>query len=573
MQHVKLRWLRIFNFSLVGVTVLLFVVYILFQQLNVSAATEAKWGITPTVLAIGVFHAFFVIISDRFFLRRYPWLITLISMALYAFLNASIIESSGNTNVVYRITYGMLVFCMGMNGPFAPLTAVIFTWMLLIFTVTGIATPTNASLTFNIIVDICLSIAGFLGWFIFRRYYVPRDDKETKELVGTLEQEQLKSDVILESITDGVMIISPEGTVQNLNQSSATLLGWSRDEATNLDYRSLFGVESEKGTAESQADQDAITQSTKTNKPVQKVSLLKTHHGRNIYVDIVASPIQISALSGEKTATKKTVGVVAVLRDVDVQKRQEQQRSDFISTASHEMRTPVASIQGFIELALNEKVATVDPKAREYLQKAQEATQHLGDLFQDLLTVSKSDDGRLVSNPQLVDVNEFLAAAVDQNTVEAEKKQLKLTADTEAPNGKSVKPLLYINADPDRLSEVISNLLENAIKYTTKGVITVGATVTEKGVVIRISDTGAGIATEDIPHLFQKFYRTDNTATREVGGTGLGLYISKQIVELMGGRIWVESTLGAGSTFYIELPRVSPEQLVTIRQAQADKAQ
>ncbi|MBP9739033.1 PAS domain S-box protein [Candidatus Saccharibacteria bacterium] len=573
MQHVKLRWLRIFNFSLIGVTVLLFVVYILFQQLNVSAATEAKWGITPTVLAIGFIHAVFVVISDRFFLKRYPWLTTLISMALYAFLNASIIESSGNTNVVYRITYGMLVFCMGLNGPFAPLTAVIFTWMLLIFTVTGIATPTNASLTFNIIVDICLTVAGFMGWYVFRRYYVPRDDKETKELVGTLEQEQLKSDVILESITDGVMIISPEGTVQSLNRSGATLLGWSRDEATNLDYRSLFSVEAEKGANEAQANQDAITQSANTNRPVQKVSLLKTHHGRNIYVDIVASPIQTATTPFEKTEEKKTVGVVAVLRDVDIQKRQEQQRSDFISTASHEMRTPVASIQGFIELALNEKVATIDPKAREYLQKAQEATRHLGDLFQDLLTVSKSDDGRLVSNPQLINVNEFLADEVEQNIIKAEKKQLKITTDAEALNGKSVKPLLYINADPDRLSEVISNLLENAIKYTEKGVITVGATLTDRGVVIRVSDTGAGIATEDIPHLFQKFYRTDNSVTREVGGTGLGLYISKQIVELMNGRIWVESALGTGSTFFVELPRVSPEQIAVLKQAQADKAQ
>ena len=247
-----------------------------------------------------------------------------------------------------------------------------------------------------------------------------------------------------------------------------------------------------------------------------------------------------------------------MLRDVDEQKRQEQQRSDFISTASHEMRTPVASIQGFIELALNPKVAVIDEKARGYLVKAQDATKHLGELFQDLLTVSKSDDGRLANNPEVIEVGALLKELVEQNRMVAEKKNLKVVLDNGAADAKTVAPLMYVNADPERLREIFTNLFDNAVKYTSTGIITVGASLKEQGVVIRVADTGMGIPAEDIPHLFQKFYRTDNSATREIGGTGLGLYICKQIVEMMGGKIWVESTPGAGSTFFVEIPRVSP---------------
>jgi signal transduction histidine kinase len=131
---------------------------------------------------------------------------------------------------------------------------------------------------------------------------------------------------------------------------------------------------------------------------------------------------------------------------------------------------------------------------------------------------------------------------------------------------KVVRPLYYTQADPDRLREVITNLFDNACKYTDQGKISLGLTGNDSVVQLYIRDTGAGIPPEDIPHLFQKFYRVDNSATRTIGGTGLGLFISRKIVELYQGRIWVESTIGKGSTFYINLPRLTTqkaEQLMT----------
>lgn len=127
-------------------------------------------------------------------------------------------------------------------------------------------------------------------------------------------------------------------------------------------------------------------------------------------------------------------------------------------------------------------------------------------------------------------------------------------------NSKAIRPLYYTYADPARIQEVTNNLIDNAIKYTEAGKVTIGLTGDRNVVQIFIKDTGMGIEAEDIPHLFQKFYRVDNSATRTTSGTGLGLFICRKIVELYKGQIWVQSKKGQGSTFYINLPRLDSSQ-------------
>ena len=138
---------------------------------------------------------------------------------------------------------------------------------------------------------------------------------------------------------------------------------------------------------------------------------------------------------------------------------------------------------------------------------------------------------------------------------------------------KSSNRFFYTYIDPDRLREVIGNLIDNAIKYTTEGGIAVDITSDEHNVTISVKDTGVGIPKEDISHLFQKFYRVDSSFTREVGGTGLGLYISRKIIEDSGGQVWVESELGKGSTFFVQIPRISNEKASFLQQQQAPAQQ
>lgn len=125
---------------------------------------------------------------------------------------------------------------------------------------------------------------------------------------------------------------------------------------------------------------------------------------------------------------------------------------------------------------------------------------------------------------------------------------------------KNIIPVFLVNLDNDHIREVMDNLIENAIKYTPKGEIVVDITGDDENIVVSIKDSGIGIPVEDMPHLFQKFYRVNNKDTQEIGGTGLGLYLSRRLVELMGGRIWAESVYGQGTTFFVELPRVNNQE-------------
>ena len=579
MQHVKISWLRRLNYSLVGVTVLLFTVHIIFNAISVSQAVKAHWGITSLILTFGVVHAIYVIISDRLTMERYPWATTFVSFLIYAFMNASIIEASGNTNVIYRLSYIVLVFLMGMIGSITPFTAVFITWLVLLLSIAGIATPTKASLTFNLAIDSLLTVAGLAGWFIFKRYYVGGGNIETEKLAGILKEEQFKSSIILESITDGVIIINPKGTIQIMNKSASDMLGWEQDEATGIDYEMLLKPAEETAAKKDDSKKTAIALSLETGKPVQKIGLFKTHTKETLYLDIVASPI-VKNKDGSHDATNLS-GIVAVLRDVSDARAEEHRRADFVSTASHEMRTPVAAIEGYLALALNDRVSKIDGKARGYLEKAHESTQHLGKLFQDLLTSTKAEDGRLTDHPSIIEMSSFTEKAAEDLRFTAEKKGLHMqfvmgthegetvNATRGASSTKVVKPLYYVHADPERLREVITNLFDNAVKYTESGTISLGLTGNAEVIQISVNDTGPGIPASDIPHLFQKFYRVDNTATRTIGGTGLGLFICAKIIEMYNGRIWVESQLGKGSTFYINLPRVSQNKLASI---QADDA-
>jgi PAS domain S-box-containing protein len=537
--------------------------------------TASSWS-SFAIIALSILLMVYVLIFMQRQLDIYPDLPHIVIVCLSGAIIALATQVDNNTYTIIYISYIIFMFFAALASVIPVITTTILTFLALIISTYG-NTSNHAMGDVNAhIIEMLYVVGGMVsglaGWLLFKRYYMMPNNINT--LSQLLDQEKLKSNVILESIDDGVMVMNIKGTVEIMNNSAAELLGWSREEAIKLDYRSLIQLTHDNDT-EKQPELSSIDICMQTNKASQKISLLETKNKRRVYIDIVTSPITENYKTEDGSSTTRTVGIIAVLRNVDKQKREEEQRSDFISTASHEMRTPIASIQGFIELASNPKVSTIDAKAKDYLAKAHEATVHLGTLFQDLLTVARSEDGRLANHPTVIDISSLLQTLAEQNTMSATKKGLRLVLETNSNDGgnKTISPLLYVYVDQERLRELVSNLIENAIKYTPSGLITVGASMKERSVVIRVSDTGIGIAEEDIPHLFQKFYRTDNTATRAIGGNGLGLYICKQLTEMLGGKIWVESTLGAGSTFYVELPRIAPEQVEALKQqAEMNKA-
>lgn len=606
MKHVPRPWLRRFQLVLVVLDAILLALYFYGRANGEHAASEAAhtaseglhshtsldsqtlaYGISTVVAVLAGIHALYSLGLVWWLDKKKIWPAHAFGVALSGAMVVLLSSSDSPMHIFYHMLLVAFTFCAAMCGTLVVGLTVSFAFTMLIITSLGPSHLTSdpAGHVVEMILVVFAGISGTAGWYIFSKRYIQNTDPKALEALATLiKQERTTVSLILESITDGVMVINTDGLVPVLNESCARILGWPKEEAQNLQYDTLLQLaeapDQKPGTSPLQPSSSSIIQLTASSaEPQHQVSLIKTRDGRQIYVDITASPISAEEHIGAKSAGK-VVGVIVVIRDIDKQKREEQQRSEFISTASHEMRTPVAAIEGYLALALNPQVSQVDNKARSFLQKAHESTQHLGKLFQDLLTSAKAEDGRLVSHPKAVEMGQYLEQLVDNLRFTAEKKGLLLDltvgSATNSQNGevsgKVVKPLYYVNVDPDRLREVITNLFDNAVKYTSTGKISIGLTGNTDVVQFFIRDTGPGIPPADIPHLFQKFYRVDSSVTRTIGGTGLGLFICRKIVELYHGRIWVESEINQGSTFYINLPRLDAAKASEL-QAQEAQAQ
>ena len=395
---------------------------------------------------------------------------------------------------------------------------------------------------------------GFLPLIFSLVLWIRRQktDDNTSSLENKLSAVESKSDVVINAIDDGVLAISKDGNIELINPSAQQIIGWDQGDALGLNWKSVLKLVTSDGKDVEDLE-NPIAQSLSKNQPTHNDKLfLLTSSEKRILVSIVSSPV---GTDGE--------GIIVVFRDITKEKAEEREQAEFISTASHEMRTPVASIEGYLGLALNPATAHIDEKARDFITKAHESAQHLGRLFQDLLDISKVEDGRMKNNPKIINVNEFLKDIFDGLATKADEKQLNYIFMPDIvgeSKEKSLQPIFYANIDPDHFREVVSNLIENAIKYTPSGEVVVNITGDDKQISVSVKDSGIGIPAEDIPHLFQKFYRVDNSDTREIGGTGLGLYLSRRLAEAMSGNLRVESKYKEGSTFYLEIPRMNSSE-------------
>lgn len=395
-------------------------------------------------------------------------------------------------------------------------------------------------------------IASFIIWHTKSTKENDRD-KAFQELASELSHESNKADVVINSIDDGVVSIDKSGVIQLINPAAQRIIGWSSGDAVGLSYKSVIKLNDNKDVPITDSN-DPVRKVLATGQEINSEDYsVMTEAGKKVFLSVVVSPIG-----------RPHSGAIVVFRDITAKRAAEREQAEFISTASHEMRTPVASIEGYLGLALNPNTASIDARAQEYIQKAHESAQHLGRLFQDLLDVSKADDNRIGNDPSVVDVVEFVGNVAEGLLPEAKEKGLtflyKPRPEGQYETNRTVAPVFYANVDNDHLREVISNLIENAIKYTVKGDVVVDVSADDQMVTISIADSGIGIPAEDIPHLFQKFYRVDNTDTREIGGTGLGLYLCRRLAEVMDGRIRVTSEYKKGSTFYLDIPRIDHDE-------------
>ncbi len=532
-----------------------------------------NFGLNTTTLTLASITALYCLSLFWLIYKRQPPTAMLIASLLFTLLLLAGMTTSSPSSGFWLFTavWAVNVLFSGMYGASALFGS-------LFLAVAFVLTNDNFALTkINLPHAILIAITGAMvaiGYFFWRKRLSDPVNHQLNQLAGALRNKDEQAAILIQSIADGVIVTNTEGKITLMNRTAANMTGWAIEDASGINIEQVFQVASEKG--EAIAKEDYPFTAVLTHKAFfNHVLQLTSRDGHKKTISLVISPVV--------TPTGEVFGAVAVLRDISEQRAAEQQRAEFVSTASHEMRTPVAAIEGYLALALNDKVSTIDDRARNYLQKAHASTQHLGQLFQDLLTSAKAEDGRLSNHPTVVEMGSFLEQLVEDLRFGAQKKGLdtefivgsssSIDATTRNDEGmKQVRPLYYVHVDADRIREVITNLFDNGVKYTQQGRISVGLTGNNDVVQLFIRDTGPGIPPEDVPHLFQKFYRVDNSATRTIGGTGLGLFITRKIIELYQGRIWVTSELGKGSTFYINLPRLTTQKAQELSAAEAAQA-
>jgi len=556
MKHVSERWLHKLHLFFTIFAALSIGAYLCCTYIPSLHRYTNRVGDSPLIFIAPVLLIIYNFSYYKVVRRRNKWIATMASYLLLTLFFIFALQPTGGFSSFWIYLWGICGFLGGMLGIYAAALPafLIFIGTVRIYTSNyPVHSSTLAAVT-AITVDIALFVLGGLIW---SRYYISQDNPISGHF---LQEDLLKSDFILNAMTDGVILIDSKETIMTFNKAATGITGWPASEAVGLDYHSVVQLIDDKGKSYD-SSQDLPSQSLKDGKPrSDNNAYLLTKSKKKISINISVSPL----LDDKNLVT----GAVVVFRDVGKERQTQQRTADFISTASHEMRTPVAAIEGYLALALNDKVSTIDSRARSFLEKAHISTLGLGKLFQDLLTSAKADDGRLSNHPSVIEMSKFLEDLTNDLRFTAQKKGLttdfalgsnKVIDATSSQNRAVITPLYYIYADPDRLREVMTNLFDNAVKYTDQGKISIGLTADKNNVQFFVQDSGAGIPAEDIPHLFQKFYRVDNSATRSIGGTGLGLFISSKIIELYQGQMWVESELGKGSTFFVNIPRLSAE--------------
>ncbi|GIV96108.1 MAG: histidine kinase [Herpetosiphonaceae bacterium] len=349
------------------------------------------------------------------------------------------------------------------------------------------------------------------------------------------EKQRLNS--IIEHSADGVMILDSRWRIVAFNRAMEQLTGWPREEAIGRPCAEVLAIENDQGVNICLTACPLQCYPEDPNPVVE--GWITTRDGRRRYIANSYSPT--------RDVQGRFLGAIANVHDLTARKQEEELQLTFISVMSHELKTPVSIIKGYADM-LNRPDANWDRQTmREGLQVIEEEADRLGRLINDLLEVSRLQAGGLRLEltvwdlPLLVEkiVRAFAAQVGDQFEF-----QLRFPVD-----------LPPVHADYERIRMVLTNLVSNAIKYSPEGgTIRIGGWRAGDQVLVYVSDQGVGIQPEDLPYIFDRFYRVDNRLTRETQGTGLGLYLTKAIVEAHGGRIWAESTPGRGSRFFFTLP-------------------
>ncbi|AYF95678.1 cell wall metabolism sensor histidine kinase VicK [Streptococcus gwangjuensis] len=344
-----------------------------------------------------------------------------------------------------------------------------------------------------------------------------------------LEQESKRLHSILSYMTDGVLATNRRGKITMINDMAKKQLGVQKEEVLNKSILELLKIEDEYEL------RDLITQVPEL--------MIDSQDDNGEYLSLRVRFALVRRESGFIS------GLVAVLHDTTEQEKEERERRLFVSNVSHELRTPLTSVKSYLE-ALDEG-ALSEPVAPDFIKVSLDETNRMMRMVTDLLHLSRIDNATSHLDVELINFTAFITFILnrfDKMRGSDEEKKYELVRDYPITS-------VWIEIDTDKMTQVIDNILNNAIKYSPDGgKITVTMKTTDDQMILSISDQGLGIPKQDLPRIFDRFYRVDRARSRAQGGTGLGLSIAKEIIKQHKGFIWAKSEYGKGSTFTIVLP-------------------
>ena len=344
-----------------------------------------------------------------------------------------------------------------------------------------------------------------------------------------LEQESKRLHSILSYMTDGVLATNRRGKITMINDMAKKQLGVQKEEVLNKSILELLKIEDEYDL------RDLITQIPEL--------MIDSQDANGEYLSLRVRFALVRRESGFIS------GLVAVLHDTTEQEKEERERRLFVSNVSHELRTPLTSVKSYLE-ALDEG-ALSEPVAPDFIKVSLDETNRMMRMVKDLLHLSRIDNATSHLDVELINFTAFITFILnrfDKMRGSDEEKKYELVRDYPITS-------VWIEIDTDKMTQVIDNILNNAIKYSPDGgKITVTMKTTDDQMILSISDQGLGIPKQDLPRIFDRFYRVDRARSRAQGGTGLGLSIAKEIIKQHKGFIWAKSEYGKGSTFTIVLP-------------------
>lgn len=352
-----------------------------------------------------------------------------------------------------------------------------------------------------------------------------------EESQESTEAERRRLDSVFSHMSDGVIATDRRGNITIINETASDFMDVTAEKAIGNSILDILKIRDDYSLRDLIENQDELMLDFSSNE-------------RDLILNAYFSLIQRE--SGFIS------GLVCVLHDVTEQQKIDNDRKQFVSNVSHELRTPLTSLRSYIE-ALSDG-AWKDPEvAPGFLKVTQEETDRMIRMINELLSLSRMDSGTTRVDMELVNINEMFNYVLDRFDMILKKDDNPAKYYT--IKREFTKRDLWVEIDTDKFTQVLDNIMNNAIKYSPDGgVVTCRLLETHNQVIISISDQGLGIPRADLGHVFDRFFRVDKARSRAQGGTGLGLAISKEVVQMLGGRIWVDSVEGKGSTFYISLP-------------------